>query len=116
MLDLTSIKAHVAAAGQKSNAAPACLGHSRGGFGTKVHAVIDALDNCVHVDLTVAERADCALTDDLLAVLPAGVRAVVADKGYDANALIVSIEARAAEVVIPTKRNRKKPLPHDENL
>ncbi len=70
----------------------------------------------MHVDLTVAERAACALTDDLLAVLPAGVTAVVADKGYDTNAVRASIEKRAAQAVIPAKCNRKKPIPHDANL
>ena len=39
--------------------------------------------------------------------------AVLADKAYDSNALRAIIADMGAEVVIPSKRNRKIFLPHD---
>jgi transposase len=35
--------------------------------------------------------------------------AVIADKGYDSDELVRSIEARGAEAVIPPRSNRKAP-------
>ena len=42
--------------------------------------------------------------------------AVLADKGYDANAFISTIEARNSSVVIPSKANRKVQRTIDEHL
>jgi transposase len=39
---------------------------------------------------------------------------VIADKGYDANALRTMIAEKGAVAVIPTKANRKVPMPFDE--
>lgn len=42
--------------------------------------------------------------------------AVLADKGYDADAIIEHIEAMGAKVVIPPKRNRKAQREYDKAL
>ncbi len=81
-----------------------------------MHAVVDALGNCVHLDLTPGEQADCLLVPDLLAALPEKPGNVVADKAYDTNAVLHSIAAHQAEAVIPPKSNRKVPREYDENL
>lgn len=39
---------------------------------------------------------------------------VIADKGYDADALVAAIRERGAEVVIPSKSNRKQQREIDE--
>jgi transposase len=101
---------------KKSSAPLECLGRSRGGFTTKVHAVVDALGNGVHLDLTPGQQADCLLVPDLLAALPQEPGKVVADKAYDTNAVLQSIAAHQAEQVIPPKSNRKVPRDYDENL
>ncbi|GEM_PF-1688526 len=36
-----------------------------GGFSTKVHGVLDALGNCVHLDLPPGQQADCLLVADV---------------------------------------------------
>lgn len=42
-----------------------------------------------------------------------GMGAVLADKGYDANALIEQIQTAGAEAIIPPRSNRKTPRPYD---
>lgn len=43
-------------------------------------------------------------------------QAVIADKGYDADALRDKIEAQSSKAVIPPRRNRKAPHAYDANL
>lgn len=42
--------------------------------------------------------------------------AVLADKGYDSNAIRATIAAAGMTAVIPSNRSRKVPIPHDEIL
>ena len=81
-----------------------------------MHGVIDALGNCVHLDLTPGEQADCLLVPDLLAALPEKPGKVVADKAYDTNAVLAAITAHQAEAVIPPKSTRLVQRDCDENL
>ncbi len=41
------------------------------------------------------------------------VEALLADKGYDADAIREEIEAAGVEAVIPAKSNRRVPIAHD---
>ena len=41
------------------------------------------------------------------------IEALLADKGYDADAIREEIEAAGVEAVIPAKSNRRMPIPHD---
>ena len=41
---------------------------------------------------------------------------MIADKGYDADDLVVLLQQRKAEVVIPSRANRKAARPIDEHL
>jgi transposase len=41
------------------------------------------------------------------------IESLLADKGYDANAVREEIEAAGVEAVIPAKCNRRVPIPHD---
>jgi transposase len=43
-------------------------------------------------------------------------KAVIADKGYDGDALVAAIEARGAEAVIPPKKNRIVLRGYDKHL
>ena len=38
---------------------------------------------------------------------------VIADKGYDSDALVQTIQARGGHAMIPSRRNRKQPRPFD---
>lgn len=44
------------------------------------------------------------------------IGAVVADKGYDADALLAYISSLGAQAVIPSKKNRKEQREIDEEL
>jgi transposase len=41
---------------------------------------------------------------------------LIADKGYDSNAIRAAIHAQGAEVVIPSNRSRKNLIPYDREL
>lgn len=90
------------------------LGRSRGGFSTKIHLACDALGNALRFILTGGERNDITQAERLIENLSAA--AVLADKGYDANDLILKIRARNSQVVIPSKANRKVQRTIDRHL
>ena len=107
-LDSTVDRAHRHAAGAEKKTgggqAGEALGRSRGGFSTKVHVAVDGLGNPVRVTLTGGQAADVTQAEALLGDLTPG--AVVADKAYDSDDLVASIERRGAKAVIPPKSNR----------
>jgi transposase len=80
------------------------LGRSRGEFGTKVHIAVDALGDPVRLILTGGQVADVTQGVSLIAGIKAGH--VIADKAYDSNDLVGSIESGGAEAVIPPRSNR----------
>ncbi len=49
----------------------------------------------------------------LFRMLDERVDALLADKGYDAHTIRAGLAAAGVEVVIPTKCNRRVPIPHD---
>ena len=72
ILDSTAVRAHPVAAGAKKKwdgtggQGEQALGRSRGGFGTKIHASVNALGHPVELKLTAAQRADVTQADELL--------------------------------------------------
>lgn len=54
--------------------------------------------------LTAGQIADIECAHDLIDNIACG--RVVADKGYDANALVLSVQASGAQAVIPPRSNR----------
>jgi transposase len=69
--------------------------------------VVDALGNPVALSLTPGQAADITQAEPLLDELEP--EAVIADKGYDSDALVERLEAREITPVIPPKANRKRP-------
>lgn len=109
LIDSTVIRAHPCAAGAAGSHAEAeALGRSRGGFGTKIHAITDALGNPLDFVLTGGQASDIGQADTLLGLTPEGAKAFIGDKGYDSDALVQAIEARAMEAVIPPRSNRNE--------
>ena len=72
---------------------------------SKIHARCDGLGNPTRLTLTEGQAHDCTEAANLLEGLE--VDAVLADKGYDSDAVIDRIVATGAEAVIPPKANRK---------
>ena len=87
-IDSTVVRAHACAAGDaNSNAAAEALGRSRGGFGCKIHALTDALGLPVRLILTGGQAADITQAIPLMKDIDR-TDALLADKGYGANALL----------------------------
>jgi len=110
LIDSTVIRAHPCAAGAaESDAEAEALGRSRGGFGTKVHAITDGLGNHLGFVLTGGQVHDATQGEALLALTPEGAEALIGDKGYDSDAFVRAIEARDMDAIIPPRSNRTEP-------
>jgi putative transposase len=72
------------------------------------------LGHPVELKLTAAQASDIKQAEDLLAGHAPG--AVIADAGYDSDALAAEVAGRNAEVVIKPNRCRKQPRVMDRHL
>ena len=81
---------------------------------TKIHAIVDALGNPVAFSLTGGQVHDLGQAQPLLEMVDP--KAFLADKAYDANALIEVLEKRQITPVIPSKSNRLEPRDTDYAL
>jgi len=67
--------------------------------------IVDALGNPLALSLTGGQVHDINQAETLAAQVQP--EALLADKGYDADSFIASLEVRAIKSVIPPKSNRK---------
>jgi len=81
------------------------MGGFRGGLTNKIHALVDA-GRPVSLRLTGGQIADCTEADALTDELGEG-DILLADKGYDSNAIRDKAAERKAWANIPPKTNRK---------
>ena len=99
----------------KKRAGSQALGRSRGGFSTKIHATCDSHGNPLRFILTPGQTSDHTQAHALLVDFQVG-EAVLADKGYDSNALVKTITETGADCVIPPTKNRKEQREYDTHL
>ena len=90
------------------------MGRSRGGFSTKIHAIVDAKGRPLHVTLTPGERHEMVAALELLDYCHGA--AFIADTGYDSNDFRAEIKARGIKAVIHSKPERKRALPLNRKL
>ena len=110
MTDSTIVRAHACSAGYTKYTQPQeALGRSKGGFTTKIHAVVDALGNPLKFILTPGQRND---------ILSMGIdsEAMAGDKAYDANEYIDYLNNKGCTPAIPSRNNRKIPREYDEHI
>jgi transposase len=107
LIDSTTIRAHRCAAGETGGIQFQALGRSRGGFTTKVHLRCNAAGLPVGVVLTAGEAHDVTAHDALMEQRDSDPGAMLADKGYDSDAIRHDLQDRGAAPEIPTKSNRK---------
>lgn len=107
LIDSTAVRAHGHAAGASEG--QQALGRSRGGFGTKIHAVVSDQGQLLAMALTGAQRSDIEQAQPLLAGLAGPGRTVIADRAYDCDRLVEALASRGCRVVIPSRRGRLRP-------
>jgi transposase len=112
-IDSTIVRAHQHAAGAAKNKGEQALGRSRGGLTTKIHACVEGLGQLARFTLTGGQAADITQAQTLIEQMQPG--AVLADKAYDADALLAYIEGKDAKAVIPPKTNRKNQRAFDKH-
>jgi transposase len=100
--------------GPQKGGADKALGRSRGGLTTKIHLLADDLGLPVDFVVTGGQVNDCTQAIDLLGERKA--EWVLADKGYDSQAILNHIEAMGAVAVVPSKSNRRQQRTHDKEL
>ena len=74
--------------------------HQRG-LNTKIHLAVDAHGMPLRIIITKGTRADCTQADRLIEGLDADY--LLADRGYDSNAIIEQARRQGIKAVIPPK-------------
>ena len=87
-----------------------CIGVSRGGRSTKIHAVVDALGNPIHVQLSAGNVHDVKVAQEMLEAVKLRLgMTVLADKAYGKWELREFIVNLGADFCIPPKSNESDP-------
>ncbi|HDS0960209.1 MULTISPECIES: IS5 family transposase [Pseudomonas] len=125
MIDSTAVRATRASsgAGKKGADEPAdhALGRSRGGLTTKIHMLCDANGTPLRFLLSGSQASDISYAQPLLdeVSIPSNQRGrprkrckwLLADKGYDAEALRLYCDQYRMQPVIPLRSMKRKPKP-----
>jgi transposase len=82
------------------------MGRSRGGLTSKLHALVDAEGRPVTLRLTAGQIADCQEAEALIETVGEG-DILLADKGYDSNAIRARLAEKKAWANIPPRSNRR---------
>jgi transposase len=80
------------------------IGVSRGEKTTKVHAIVDALSNPIHVHLSAGNLHDPTEAETSLANVPLERGIALADKAYGSSAIRTFIEKAGGGYCIPPSR------------
>ena len=86
-----------------------CIGISRGERRTKIHAVVDALGNPVHVQLSAGNIHDVTVAQTVLEHISLAGSTVLADKAYGACSLREYIANHDADFCMPPKASEVDP-------
>ena len=105
MIDGTSVRVHHSAATLKKSHPDRCMGRSRGGLMTKIHAVTDAKGLPIRLSITPGQDHDASAAAALLIDLQDG-QIILGDKAYDADWIRRQIEDQGAAPNIPDRSNR----------
>ncbi len=112
MIDSTVVRAHACAAGHGNQ--QEALGRSKGGFSTKIHAIVDALGNPLKFTLTAGQRND--ITQAIPLSIGIESDSMAADKAYDCDAYVNFLKRNNCHPVIPPRSNRKIPREYDDHI
>ena len=99
----------------KKGPVPRCIGRTKGGLNSKLHAVCDGQGRPVIMLLSEGQMSDYKGAALMIDALPPG-KQLLGDKGYDANWFRQALAARGITACIPSKASRAKPIEHDRML
>jgi len=91
------------------------IGTTKGGRNSKIHAIVDEFCRPWVFILTPGNTADCVMAEDCVSLIP-GIKELLADKGYDTNAIRDFLKERGIRAVIPSKSSRNKKFRHDKQV
>ena len=98
--------------GRKRGTQNQAIGKSKGGMTTKILAMVDALGNLIDFKLMPGQRNDICGVAPLIEGKE--FAALLADKAFDADWLLLELEERGSVAVIPPRRNRKEQRAYDK--
>ncbi|WP_412842101.1 IS5 family transposase [Brucella pseudintermedia] len=110
MIDSSCVRVHqhgAAIKGGQSGDDDRCMGRSRGGLTTKIHALVDAEGRPIHLTLTAGQAGDAPVGRELLAHVPPG-GILLADKAYDNDVIRAETAQRGAFANVPPRVIRKR--------
>jgi transposase len=106
MIDGSVIRAHACASGyKKDQQEEQALGRSKGGFSTKIHALVDALGLPIKFILTPGQRSEIKQAPNLIKDIKGAN--ILGDKAFDSDEFINQIVSQNCNPVIPPRSNRK---------
>ncbi len=83
------------------------MGRSRGGFSTKVHALVDTKGRPIHIEITPGQQHESTVAEAIIADHARG-EAFLADTGYDSDAIRDRVKSLKIKPVIHANPTRKK--------
>ena len=91
------------------------IGKTKGGLNTNLLALADRDGKLVRFTMLPGNAFEAHHLEKLLEGLPvAQIEELLGDKAYDTNAVRALLAEMGIEITIPSKRNRKEPIPYDE--
>ena len=121
MVDGSFVKVHQHAVGARRGArdrdesrTAQAIGKTKGGLNTNLLALADKNGRLVRFSLLPGNAFEAHHLGRLLEGLPVSeIDELLGDKAYDTNAVREMLAEMGIEVTIPSKANRKVPIPHD---
>ena len=90
-----------------------CIGVSRGGRSTKIHAAVDALGNPIAILLTTGNTPDITVAEKLISQIDFKGSTILADRAYTKCEFREFITNHGADYCIPPTSNISNPWPVD---
>lgn len=115
-MDSTFCKVHKHAMGALKKHGEQAIGKSRGGYNTKIHALVNEYFQLIGVVLSSGQVHDCECAIELLSAVNIAGKTVLADKAFCSEQIRDYIQGQKAEVCIPDKVNSIKKHVFDSEL
>ena len=116
MVDGTIVRAHQHANGKRDDQDNQALGRSRGGLTTKLHWLCDSLGYPLGLIATAGQKAECTQALGLIKQCKGPFDYVLADAGYDSDAIREGVTQRGGIAVIKPNATRSQKPAFDKHL